>query len=447
MKKSDISITLNNGLPTIAKKRHKNSSYLSFCSDVICDTENKLSPIDSCKSYIQVSGKLKNKLDSEYCTLVNTSNGHFVDVIAYSAPDCEHNNIKITRYVEQSLNADQNARIIICKQNLCQFNKVKVQTFNNIKDDVMVLPDESFIKEIVNDFFLFEVINPLTNDSIYIRSKHIIFDSSLKKNEIRLNKKQRNMLSDNIPVRLSKAQWDTLMQSEKLDALSKKTLADTYAPDRSGYTIVKSLDELNYDIRSSIQKYMKNNFGENIIVRPVLESYHYEKKIKIHRKLCDFFVGKSTLSLNCRRPHECDENSDIVRMSESNMLFLGIEPMDKVIIRFKETEVSCHVLPFSEEKFGLTNIPSVIELSIGIPAHIRNELNITDIQSSVKVDRDTTFIFKKSFNDQLVPIILTLLSLSFLEGQPWYFILTIIAILVPIVMYISLSSKRNMRGR
>lgn len=129
------------------------------------------------------------------------------------------------------------------------------------------------------------------------------------------------------------------------------------------------------------------------------------------------------------------------------MLLLGIEPMDKVVIRFKETELSCHALPFCEDKFERTNIPSIIELSIGIPAHIRNKLKITDIQSSVKVDRDTTFLFKKSFNDQLVPILLTLLSLKFFEELSWYVSMILVVILVPIVMYLTLSSKRNMRGK
>ena len=129
------------------------------------------------------------------------------------------------------------------------------------------------------------------------------------------------------------------------------------------------------------------------------------------------------------------------------MRFLGIGPMDKVVIQYKEKTVSCHVLPFCDEKFAYTNTPSVIELSIGIPAHVRRKLGVTDIQSSVKVNRDTAFIFKSSFNEQLVPLILTLLSLRFFEDIAWYFSVLLVLVLVPIVMYITLSSKRNMCGR
>ena len=447
MKSVETKITLNNNIPTISRKKHINTTGLSFVARAKGDFKVKLSPVDSCQACIRLPEKIKSKLNDKYCVLVNSSNGLFIDVTVDDRPTNDPQKIEMTSFVTRTIKADEQSELIICKQNCCEFDSVKMQTLNNIKDDVMVLPCGTFIEEIINEFYLFEIINPLTNDSIYIRSKHIEFEPMLKNNEIRLNKKQRNMLSDNIPTRLNGKQWDKLMESCQVDDSFKQTLSVFYAKDFSGYTISKPIDELDYNTKRSLQKYIKDSFGEKLIVRPVLESFRYEKKKYLYRRFCDFFVGKSTLSLNCRRPHECDENSDIVRISESNMLFLGIEPMDRVVIRFKEKEIACHVLPFCDDKFERTNIPSIIELSIGIPAHIRNELKISDIQSSVKVDRDTNFIFKKSFNEQLVPIILTLLSLKFFEDLPWYFSLALVVILVPIVMYVTLSSKRNMRGR
>lgn len=446
MRNSKTTITFDNETLTILKKKYINNSYLSFCTKIRWNPNAKLPPIDSCQTFIRIPAKLKSAIDNKYCTLVNLTNGHFIDVVVDEIASVHPEQIDLTNFILKALELKCDSELIICKQNYCQFNTIRVQTLNNIKDDVMVLPSGIFIEKILKDFFLFEIINPLTNDSIYIRSKHIVFDSSLKSNEIRLNKKQRNMLSDNIPTRLNINQWNELMQCVAENDL-KDIITNVYKKDIDGYTIAMPVDELDYNIKHSLQTYLKNKFGENLIVRPVLESFYYEKKKKLHRYLCDFYVGKSTLSLNCRRPHECDENSDIVRMSENNMLLLGIEPMDKVIIRFKESEISCHVLPFCDDKFERTNIPSIVELSIGIPAHIRNKLKITDIQSSVKVDRDTTFIFKKSFNDQLVPIILTLLSLKFFEQLPWYASLVLVIVLIPIVMYITLSSKRNMRGK
>ena len=446
MKNTKIAITLDNNIPTITKKRHKNNSYLSVVAQVKKNPGAKLSPVDSCHTHIRIPGTLQKAFDSKFCTLVNPSNQRFIDVIIEETESKDPELIEVTPYITNALELTEDSELVICKQNYCQFDTVKVQTLSNIKDDVIVLPSGSYIEETVKEFFLFEIINPLTNDSIYVRSKHIVFDPALKSNEIRLNKKQRNMLSDNIPTRLSVKQWNELMQCVAEDD-RKDAIMRAYNRDIDGYTIAAPVDVMDFNVKRSLQKYLKSKFGENLIVRPVVESFHYEKKKKLHRSLCDFYVGKSTLSLNCRRPHECDENSDIVRMSENNMLLLGIEPMDKVIIRFKESEVSSHVLPFCDDKFERTNTPSILELSIGIPAHIRNKLGITDIQSSVKVDRDTVFIFKKGFNDQLVPIILTLLSLKFFEQLAWYVSLALVIVLIPIVMYITLSSKRNMRGR
>lgn len=447
MKSIKTTVSLTDGILSICRKKHTNTSYLSYEAEVKWTQQAKAPTVDSCQNHIRTPSALKDKISSKYCTLVNLSTGLFADVVIDDTKNTENDEIAMTRVTAETIQADTHSRLIICNQNSFYFNSVKLQTLHNIKDDAVVMPVNSLTEEFKKNFSLFEIINPLTNDSIFVRSKHIVFDPSLKNNEIRINKKHRNMLSDNIPARLNSDQWKKLMQDGQIDPDAKEHLEKSYKPDGKGYIINQAIDNIDYPARSALHDFIKKKFGEEIIVRPVLESFHYEKKKSILRRLGDFFVGNSTLSLNCRRPHECDENSSIVRMSENNMQFLGIEPMDKVIIRYKENEVSCNVLPFKNDKFYKTNVPSIIELSIGIPAHIRNELKIDDIQSSVKVDRDTGFIFKKSFNEQLVPIILAILSLKFFEDLPWWGSLLIISALVPVVMYITLSSKRNMRGK
>ena len=63
-----------------------------------------------------------------------------------------------------------------------------------------------------------------------------------------------------------------------------------------------------------------------------------------------FTSVKARYRLSCRRPYEIDENSDIVRMSASNMKILGIEEMDKVVLRYKNREVVCRALNIDSEK-------------------------------------------------------------------------------------------------
>ncbi|MBQ4613101.1 MAG: hypothetical protein IJB26_06130 [Clostridia bacterium] len=446
MKNANITVTIENDSLVIARKRYRNASYLFARATVKC-SERKLPPIDSCLNCVRVPADVKLLAHGKYCTLVNPSNGRFVDVLVDGASDSAAGQIDLTAFVAESVGANAGDELILCDQNSSNFGSVKLQKMDAIKNDSIALPPTAAVVALLQDFCLFEVINPLTNDSIFVRSKYVKVDAALKPDEIRINQKQRNMLSDNIPTRLTAQQWDEIRKDETVNAAIKQALTRSYTKDKGCHTINVPIDEMEHEVKLSLRSFMRERFGESLIVRPVLESFHYEKKPSLYRRMCNLYVGKSVLSLNCRRPHECDENADIVRMTENNMRFLGIGPMDKVVIQYKEKTVSCHVLPFCDEKFAYTNTPSVIELSIGIPAHVRRKLGVTDIQSSVKVNRDTAFIFKSSFNEQLVPLILTLLSLRFFEDIAWYFSVLLLLVLVPIVMYITLSSKRNMCGR
>ena len=45
-----------------------------------------------------------------------------------------------------------------------------------------------------------------------------------------------------------------------------------------------------------------------------------------------------------------------------------------------------------------------------VNVQLRKELGIRDMKSSVKIDRDTGFIFRRTFKDQIIPLLLTLFS-------------------------------------
>ncbi|MBQ3003167.1 MAG: hypothetical protein IJD82_05500 [Clostridia bacterium] len=158
-------------------------------------------------------------------------------------------------------------------------------------------------------------------------------------------------------------------------------------------------------------------------------------------------MGKSTISLVGRRPYAIDEGLDIVRMTRSNMNLLGIDEMDKVILQYKNKKISCRVLELGDaEAFAETNLPISPDLAVGIPAHIRKRLGVLDLSSSVKIDRDTAFIFKKSINEQIVPILLTLFSANLFTDSSVALSALLSLVAIPIVLYFNLSSKRNMRA-
>ena len=100
----------------------------------------------------------------------------------------------------------------------------------------------------------------------------------------------------------------------------------------------------------------------------------------------------------------------------------------------------------NEQAFLETNLPISPDLAVGVPAHIRKKLGVTDLLSSVKIDRDTAFIFKKNVNEQVVPILLTLFSTNLFTDSSIISSALLSLVAIPIVLYFNLSSKRNMRG-
>ena len=451
MKKKDMRpvVKVENGIVSICRKRRSENTYLEFFQTVNVDlSEGVVKPKFSDLCFIKVSSDIREKIKGNYCVVVNLDTGEFADVFIDPEVilDCSAT-IRVTNYVKKSAGISEESQIALCIEKSAEFSGVRIQKMENIKSDLIGIPEGAVSAEILKDFSLFEVINNLTKDSIYVKSKNIVVDSSLSEGTIRLNRKQRKLLSDNIPARLTSEQWHSLIDSDQVSEEDKACFRKEYIPDAMGYTIVESMEEMPYATNRAIQRVINGNFGESIILRPVIETYRYKDHRGLLRVLSDFYVGRSTLTLNCRRPYECDENADVVRMTEDNMKFLGIEAMDKVVLKFKTRQKSCHVLPFDGDKYKNTNLPGVVELSVGVPAHIRADLGITDIQTSVKVDRDTWFIFRKSFNEQLVPILLALFSINIFEGMRKWQSTLICAGLIPVIMFVTLSPKRNMREK
>ena len=296
------------------------------------------------------------------------------------------------------------------------------------------------VKEIdLKNFSHYEIYNLLSGGSIVVKTGHIIIDPDLCAGTIRLNRKQRLFLGLELPRILTEEQWGFLEKRLTPDEMNE--ISSLYgAPGRA------QTEDADHKVKKSCKKIIKKNLGLCTKIIPVLETVREPKK-NIINAICDFYVGKSTISLMAKRPFENDEGLDIVRMTRSNMNLLGIDEMDKVVLQYKNKKISCRVLDFeNENSFLKTNKPSPMELSVGIPAHIRNRLGIDDLSSAVKIDRDTVFIFKKSLNEQVVPIILTVFSAILFSDFSALASTLLSIIAIPIVIYFNLSSKRNMRA-
>lgn len=130
-----------------------------------------------------------------------------------------------------------------------------------------------------------------------------------------------------------------------------------------------------------------------------------------------------------------------------NTISLSASNMDRVILRHKNKSLSVAVLEIDDnDMFYKENLPININNAIGIPVHLRKQLGITRLNAVVKVDRDTGFIFRKSINEQIVPILLTLFSVNVFRDENIWKSILLSLLAVPIVVYFNLSGKRNQRG-
>ena len=310
-----------------------------------------------------------------------------------------------------------------------------------IRENELVLsPRDSEGKRLsLDEYKYFELYNPITSDNIIVKRSHVRIDEELADGTIRLNRKQRFCLGCELTQILSSSQWEMLetsLSKNEFEKIQEIFVGEDHILDKTA-SFKQKLDAKNI---------LSRYFANELKLIPVLRSGTQKKK-SIARRLSDFYVGKSTTSLVCRRPYDNDEGLDIIRMTRSNMNLLGIDEMDKVILQYKDRRVSTRVLELDDaEAFLETNLPISTDLVVCLPVHIRKQLGVLDLHSTVKVDRDTAFIFKKSINEQIVPVLLTLFSTNLFNDVSVILSAALSALTIPLVLYFNLSSKRNMRA-
>ena len=394
---------------------------------------------------IETSADIFYNFQYEKLLLINPNTGKHINVSLSLSNTTEECTFAATPHLKEVLGLHDGEECYLCSYKNLVFHEVRLQKIDNIREKNLVLSEfdyNNLLCEVKSSpYKFFEVYNTFSHDSIIVQKSHIITDKTLAPGTIRLNRKQRICLGKELPPYLSKNEWLKLEEKLGKEHISLQILNEVYSC--NNYTLNPLAA---YDKKLQAKKILTECFPSQLHIIPVPESLCCKRK-GLLRRLCDFYVGKSTLSLIGRRPYDIDEGLDVVRMTKSNMNLLGIDEMDKVVLQYKNKRFSCRVLEFdNEEAFQQTNLPISQDLVVGIPAHIRKKLGLCDLSSSLKIDRDTSFIFKKNINEQVIPILLTLFSTNVFTDSSiiWSAVFSIIAI--PIVLYFNLSSKRNMRA-
>ncbi len=386
-------------MPDLVLSRGKKSKKgaLTFLKPVEVDTKS-VSGVYKL-NVIEVSPLIHSLLPADAnFVLVNPANGKFDLVEAVVSEDMTDaaqtgSIIRTVPAVRERLGytKEQKTLYLCCLKCSRAFTTVRRQSLDHVKDDNLIMSAESYDVIIKNaPYKLFDVVNKETGVSICLQKKHIIrAEKAEGRDYLRMNRKHRIFLG--------------------LENREQGTEAKT-----------------------------------EVYIRPVLDSFEGMGWVNPWTLFTRLFVGKSALSLMCRRPYECDENTDVVRLSNANMKLLGVEEMDSVILRHHTKSVKCRVLELDDkELFEEINgdVPAPSDLAVGIPAHVRKKLGLNFINCAVKIERDTNFLFSKSLPEQIVPLLLTFTTSGLVLDTHilWEILFAVV------VVYVNLSSKRHMR--
>ena len=433
-------ITLQNDKIVLSHKKHKDENQLQMLSSMKIVgkiTRFRLNTIALPKAMFE-------QLKCKTVGVFNAQNGKYMDVVLVADDTLQTGELKTTNNMLDFLQLTIQDECTLCLNRNLVFDKVMTQKVELIPEDYVTVSASDMCDNgfdmFINAHTQFEITNSLTNESFILKRSHIKVDKTLPKGAIRLNRKQRCFLNSDLLQYLTTEQIDEILSSTATQE-ELQTVFEVYPKDKD----YELQSHLPFELQKSAFAIIKKILKPVITLHPVVESFGYKYKRGLAQAIADMYVGKSTVALMCKRPYESDESSNVVRMTNSNMKLLGLEETDMVTLTYKNKQVKCRVLQLDDTaKFDAVNSPIDTNLAIGIPSHMRKKLGMPYIDSCVKVDRNTKYILNKSINEQVVPILLTVFSTHAIFKSVLLSLIFSI-LLIPIVVFLNLSSKRNMR--
>ena len=314
--------------------------------------------------------------------------------------------------------------IVLLRSKLFICNTVKSQKATYVKNDIVTISSELYEELESLEPEIIEFRHIATGATIYRNFSAIICDDALSVDQIRLNYNQREML--NIVDSQKSSQISSFFSTLCDKVLRTNGCCDNYLEATDGkFSITDTYNQIQ------IVPSLKNKF----------------KKTSILRCFCNLLVGSCKMNLSAVRPYKIDDSRDIVRLSEDIMTLLGLEETDRVILKYKNNICKASAMKIDTydlmKETNIINSHTDLDLVVGIPAPIRKELGIGDIETEVTVERDTVFLFNKNINVQMLSVLgLFLAVFQIGEGNVLKKIIICVALL-PIIIYASLSQERS----
>ena len=358
-----------------------------------------------------------------------------------------------TLHVMERLGIDAGDRACVSIRKLSNallVKRVAVQRIDKVREGSIAVSDDLYheLKEIeegrASKRRRFYRLNHLATGALYyVPFDKIERDPSLAAQTVRLSRYQRMLLNLHAAPCVMDGVLEDLVENAEIDQATKQSLFDRYARDAL-------LVPDSYDEQQSIMRNLRSCGYDTL---QITESAFEEPSslwAKVPKAISGFMVGNSSILLKSCRPFANDEERDIVRLSHSAMVHLGIDESDKVILRHGKAKARARALPIdSMERIMETNTiarEADIDPLVGIPASMRRSLGVCDLDEAVLVERDTGYLFRKNLNAQFMPVLLFFLAIV----QTGYLFGTVVlgysllasVVGLPIIAFIMFSEQR-----
>lgn len=385
-----------------------------------------------------------NIQENDFLIILNPLNYKFSIVCVKSTTNSIGEDIIVSLSIRRKLELGEKSKVVIHPLRKLIVNEIKIQNVKQVADgSISVSPDLYEQIEKMGTKYV-EIVNRVTAASIDVEFDKVRIDKTLSSGTIRLSYLQREFLNfEHPPDLLTPYYYESFVKHSKLQIEEQQFLEKHYKN--------KKVHEIkDYGEKQKTKNLLKRVGYYHAAIYPLPEKCKRKKPNVFKRVFYPFLkwtIRPQAIKLKVIRPYSTDESSNIVRLSKSVMSLLGIEENDLVQLHYRGRSITVPVLELaSKELINETNIitnEGSINISIGVPAHLRDKLGIKQIGKICDVERDLYFLFRKSLNSQFLPIIGSIIAISQVDiGNLWLKI-SLLIVFLPVSSYFALSKVRE----
>lgn len=399
-------------------------------------------------------------VENERIYLMNPVSGRFCYGIVKMSDQVGTDKICLSKRVRDDLDfapalkSNGSPGIWLAKSIGCSIDQVTTQGWKALKNGQVTLSAEAYDSLTASGARLFQVKSLFSGWAIDVSAEKLMKGnpaSAQKGSRIQLSYAQRQLLDLHAaPLMVPHFYMQRLNDLSEIEESHKQMFAKLY--ERESIVL-----QLPYADQAVVREVAGKLHTQPVSIYPVFQDKRTPKqafKVRIRKWLlknvwqpvCDWTVGAASVELRCIRPHATDESTPVIRVTPNVQKLLGIEDTDDVIVGFRNHRVKARVLTFqSLELARETNIVGSegdLNLCIGIPSFMRSDLKMESVGYSCTLHRDTTYLFFKNLNIQLIPIIGVVLAV-FQLPLSWAAKYVLISILTPVAIFFTFSQVRG----